>query len=240
MQASVCEATESNGSEIILCAHWRHTDDMFFLQFPQAGRGGVPVTMNGLPGNAARGSVGSNVAGINLGAAGRPGMDRGGPGGVPIPQPAANAGMQRGGTNLNALFLNNQASCPLVDLGLVQGLSIFHFPFTAPLSLSTKAGRDGTGLDIHCDGTEISHQRHMHAGWARPKHGRFGLGRADGPNGGSLGLGNLPRPQQCHEQPACGQHVHSLQPALQQPLSHVQQGRHEWHGHSRLWRTHCW
>ena len=99
--------------DIILCAHWDQADDKSVLQFPQAGRGGVPVTMNGLPGNAARGSVGSNVAGINLGAAGRPGMDRGGPGGVPIPQPAANAGMQRGGTNLNALFLNNQASCLL-------------------------------------------------------------------------------------------------------------------------------
>lgn len=81
--------------------------------------------MNGLPGNAARGSVGSNVAGINLGAAGRPGMDRGGPGGVQIPQPAANAGMQRGGTNLNALFLNNQASYLCVHPGIRQDMSVF-------------------------------------------------------------------------------------------------------------------
>lgn len=73
------------------------------------------MTMNGLPGNAARGSVGSTVGGINIGAAGRPGMDRGGPAGVQIPQPAANAGMQRGGNNLNALFLNNQASTASVS-----------------------------------------------------------------------------------------------------------------------------
>ena len=71
-------------------------------------RGGVPVAMNGIPGNAARAAVGNNVGGINIGAAGRPGMDRGGPGGAQIPQPAANAGMQRGGANINALFLNNQ------------------------------------------------------------------------------------------------------------------------------------
>ena len=67
------------------------------------------MTMNGLPGNAARGAVGSSVGGINIGGAGRPGMDRGGPGGAQLGQPAANTGMQRGAGNLNAaLFLNNQ------------------------------------------------------------------------------------------------------------------------------------
>lgn len=66
------------------------------------------MIMNGLPGNAARGAVGSNV-GISIGA-GRPGMERGGPAGAQMGQPTANAGMQRGGANLNAIFLNNQAS----------------------------------------------------------------------------------------------------------------------------------
>ena len=65
--------------------------------------------MNGIPSNAARGAVGSNVGGINIGA-GRPGMDRGGPSGAQMGQPAANAGMQRGTANLNALFMGNQAS----------------------------------------------------------------------------------------------------------------------------------
>ena len=122
----------------LLCT-WYQMLWHFFLQFPQAGRGGVPVTMNGLPGNAARGSVGSTVGGINIGAAGRPGMDRSGPVGVQIPQPAANAGMQRGGNNLNALFLNNQASI----LGLL---------CTSTLSVSFTA-------HIHNGGTD-QEQRH--------------------------------------------------------------------------------
>jgi hypothetical protein len=37
-------------------------------------------------------------------------MDRGGPSGAQMGQPAANAGMQRGNANLNALFMGNQAS----------------------------------------------------------------------------------------------------------------------------------
>ena len=96
-------------AQYMSCEGCRLTRKHCCVQFaPQAGRGGVPVIMNGLPGNAARGAVGSNV-GINIGA-GRPGMERGGPAGAQMGQPTANAGMQRGGANLNAIFLNNQAS----------------------------------------------------------------------------------------------------------------------------------
>ncbi|CAL5221806.1 g4062 [Coccomyxa viridis] len=149
-------------------------------QFPQAGRGGVPVTMNGLPGNAARGSVGSNVAGINLGAAGRPGMDRGGPGGLQIPQPAANAGMQRGGTNLNALFLNNQAGQGRNMGGL--GLGGQMGPMGAALGLGTSPGRSNAMNSLHA--------ANMSTAFNQPSNNLLAMFNKGGMNGmGTQGFG---------------------------------------------------
>ncbi|CAK0780069.1 hypothetical protein CVIRNUC_004928 [Coccomyxa viridis] len=152
------------------------------MQFaPQAGRGGAPVTTNGLPGNAARGAVGSSVGGINIGGAGRPGMDRGGPGGAQLGQPAANTGMQRGAGNLNAaLFLNNQAGQGrnLGNLGLGGQMG----PMGAALGLGTSPGRS-TGMGN-------LHNVNMSTAFNQPSNNLLAMFNKGGMNGmGSQGFG---------------------------------------------------
>ena len=71
-------------------------------------------------------------------------MDRGGPGGAQLGQPAANTGMQRGGGNLNAaLFLNNQVRFSLFSLLLPCCLLSCYLDALAPsicLRLHTRVG----------------------------------------------------------------------------------------------------